>query len=96
LTLYSQDLHLITQWPQDSILMMEFLLQDLVLIAPEALEAPNIDHHLIRIHTLFLIYLHSISMRPKTSNPGDKQRFPGPGSYDQTSRILNESIPNVK
>lgn len=35
-------------------------------------------------------------MRPKTALGDDRGRNPGPGAYDQTSRILNETIPTAK
>ena len=31
-------------------------------------------------------------MRPKTAGGNSGSKAPGPGAYDQTSRILNESI----
>lgn len=35
-------------------------------------------------------------MRPKTASNDDRGRNPGPGAYNQTSRILNQSSPNIK
>ena len=31
-------------------------------------------------------------MRPKTAELGGRERVPGPGSYDQTSRIQNSAV----
>jgi len=66
--------------------MMPPLLEDMIKSLP-----------LTRKNTVSLLVSDSFSsFRVKTPGPGENSRAPGPGAYDQTSRVGNVASPSYK
>jgi len=51
---------------------------------------------ILELIVALFVTIASLRMRPKTAGGNSGTKVPGPGAYDQTSRILNQSVCGVK